>query len=132
MDKKPTKNLETVQHHFAYEAANDIEKVITTYTDDVIWEAPARDFIISGKTEVAKHYQALFASITDVSAEILRQFAVENYVFDDRIMTFAACKKDNIWSAKIGDRIQQRLVHLFEIRESKICREIAYEMWKIL
>ncbi|WP_133128440.1 nuclear transport factor 2 family protein [Legionella nagasakiensis] len=129
---KISENLQTIKQHFDYEASNDIDKVITTYTEDVVWEAPARHFKVSGKEQVAAHYRALFATLKDVSAEIFTQFATEDYVFDDRLMQFTITASENIWSAQIGDTVKQRLVHLFEMRDGKISKETAYELWEIV
>ncbi|KTD44536.1 nuclear transport factor 2 family protein [Legionella oakridgensis] len=129
---KIAENLQTIKQHFDYEASHDIDKIITTYTDDVIWEAPARHFKVSGKKQVAAHYRALFATLKDVSAELFTQFATEDYVFDDRLMQFTIITSENIWSAQMGDTIKQRLVHLFEMRDGKISKETAYELWEIV
>ena len=51
------KNLATIQKHFDYEAAREIDLIATTYADDIVWEAPARHVCISGKAEVIKNYQ---------------------------------------------------------------------------
>ncbi len=42
-------NLATVEAHFHSEAANEVDEALKLYTDDIVWEAPARNLIFQGK-----------------------------------------------------------------------------------
>ena len=124
------KNLATVESHFHSEALNEVEEALETFTDDIVWEAPApnglnRSFL--GKEAVAKNYRELFASMRNVEFQFLQRFATEDRVVDDSIVRFEVTK-DGYWRFPAGSKIEMRLVHIFEMRDAKISREIVFDM----
>ncbi len=124
------RNLVAVENHFHSEALNEVEAALATFTDDIVWEAPALnglDRSFSGKQAVAENYRALFASMRDVSFEFLQRFATEDRVVDDSLVTFEVVK-DGYWRFPVGSRIEMRLVHIFEMRDGLIAREIVFDM----
>ena len=124
-------NLAAVAAHFQSESIRQIEKVSELYTDDIVWEAPARNLLFRGKKDVADNYRKMFASLTDLEIRNLECFATENRVFDDSI---ARCKiiGPDFLPVPIGSQVEIRLVHIFELREGKIAKETAFEMWKFV
>lgn len=123
-------NLAVVDSHFHSEALNEIEVALETFTDDIVWEAPAPNGLnrsFSGKKSVAENYRQLFASMRDVKFQFLQKFATEDRVVDDSIVTFEVAK-DGYWQFPVGSRIEMRLVHIFEMREGKISRETVFDM----
>ena len=131
MDKdRIAANLAAVENHFHSEALNEVEAALETFTDDIVWEAPAPNGLnraFSGKEAVAKNYRELFASMRDVKFQFLQRFATEHRVVDGSIVTFEVAK-DGYWHFLVGSKIQMRLVHIFEMREGKITREIVFDM----
>lgn len=124
-------NLATVRAHFASEANHEIEPVLDLYTDDITWEAPARQLLLHGKQATAENYREMFGSMADVTVTPLRRFATEERVVDDSIATFTVTG-DGIVNAPlpIGARAEVRLVHIFEMLDGRIAKESAYEMWR--
>jgi ketosteroid isomerase-like protein len=123
-------NLAAVENHFHGEALNEVEAALEMFTDDIVWEAPAPNGLnraFSGKEAVAKNYRELFASMRNVKFQFLQRFATEDRVVDDSIVTFEVAK-DGYWQFPTGSNIQMRLVHIFEMREGKISREIVFDM----
>ena len=123
-------NLAAVENHFHSEALNEVEAALALFTDDIVWEAPAPnglDRIFSGKEAAAENYRALFASMRDVKFQFLQRFATEDRVVDDSIVTFEVVK-DGYWHFPLGSKIEMRLVHIFEMRDGKISREIVFDM----
>ena len=123
-------NLAAVDNHFHSEAVNEVELALETFTDDVVWEAPAPNGlnrIYKGKKDAAKNYRELFESMRDVKFEFLQRFATEDRVVDDSIVTFEVAK-DGYWHFPLGSKIEMRLVHIFEMRDGKISRELVYDM----
>ena len=59
-------NLAAVEAHFHSEATNEVEAALDLYTDDVVWEAPARGLRFEGKRAVADNYTTMFAKMEDV------------------------------------------------------------------
>ena len=88
-------NLAAVESHFHSEALNEIETALETFTDDIVWEAPAPNGLnrsFSGKEATAKNYRELFASMRDVKFQFLQRFATDERVVDDSIVTFEVAK----------------------------------------
>jgi ketosteroid isomerase-like protein len=124
-------NLACVEQHFHSEAQNEVEAALDLYTDDIIWEAPAPNGLnrfFSGKEAVAESYRELFASMHDVEFQFLQRFATEDRVVDDSIVTFEVAR-DGYWPHfSAGQKIKMRLVHIFEMRDGKISKEIVFDM----
>jgi ketosteroid isomerase-like protein len=123
-------NLAAVENHFHSEASNEVEAALETFTDDILWEAPApnglnRSFL--GKEAVAKNYHELFESMREIEFQPLQRFATEDRVVDDSLVTFEVAK-DGYWQFPVGSRVEMRLVHIFEMRDGKIAREIVFDM----
>jgi len=75
---------------------------------------------------VAKFYRELWAKMKDVKFEPLQRFATENRVVDDSLVTFEVVR-DGCWPHfSNGQKIETRRVHIFEMRDGKISKEIAY------
>ena len=124
------RNLTAVENHFHSEAQNEVEAALAIFTDDIVWEAPAPNGLnrsFSGKAAVAENYRELFASMRDVKFQFLQRFATEDRVVDDSIVTFEVVR-DGYWHFPVGAKIEMRLVHIFEMRDGKISREIVFDM----
>jgi ketosteroid isomerase-like protein len=118
-------NLAAVENHFHSEALNEVEAALETFTDDILWEAPALNGLnrsFSGKEATAKNYRELFASMRNVKFEFLQRFANDDRVVDDSIVTFEVAK-DGYWHFPVGSKIEMRLVHIFEMRDGNARRE---------
>ena len=127
------RNLAAVENHFHSEAVGEVEAALETFTDDIVWEAPAPnglDRCYSGKEDVARNYRELFASMRDVRFEFLQRFATEDRVVDDSKVTFEVAK-EGYWHFPVGSRVEMRLVHIFEMRDGKISREIVFDMGRV-
>jgi ketosteroid isomerase-like protein len=135
MDKdRVARNLAAVEKHFHSEGLNEVEAALETFTDDIVWEAPAPNGLnrsFSGQESAAKNYRELFASMRDVRFEFLQRFATEDRVVDDSIVRFEVAK-DGYWQFPVGSKIEMRLVHIFEMRDGKIAREIVFDMGRVV
>ena len=129
-EKRIAENLGAVAAHFHSEAEQEVTAALALYTDDVVWEAPALnglDRAYSGKKAVAENYRALWASMRDVEFTFLQRFATEDRVVDDSLVTFEVIR-DGYWHFPVGTKVEMRLVHIFEMRDGKIARELVYDM----
>ena len=70
-------NLTAVEEHFHSEAANDIERALDLYTDDIVWEAQGRNLVFRGKKDVADNYWKIFSSVREVEFRNLQRFATD-------------------------------------------------------
>jgi len=124
-------NLAAVEAHFHNEAQNEVEKACEFYTEDIVWEAPARNLRFVNKQDVIDNYRKMFASVKDVEFRNLQRFATQDRVVDDSIGRFKLIGP-HLVPVPIGSEVEMRLVHIFEMREGKIAKEIAFEMWKVV
>ena len=124
-------NLACVELHFHTEAHNEIEAALELYTDDIVWEAPAPNGLnlsFYGKEAVAESYRKLFASMGNVQFQPLQRFATRDRVVDDSIVTFEVVQEGFWRHFRAGQKIEMRLVHIFEMRDGKISKEIVFDM----
>jgi ketosteroid isomerase-like protein len=124
-------NLDIVEAHFHSESLNEIEEALKLYTDDIVWEAPNRKLVFKGKQAVANNYRRMFGSMKDVEFNTVQRFATEDRVVDDSVVTFELIG-DGMEGVTIpiGSKVEMRLVHIFEMRDKKISKEIAFEMMR--
>ena len=122
------KILAVVDRHFSFETPEQIDKVIETYADHVIWEAPARNLYLTDHRAIVAEYRKIIAGISNPNMEVLRRFACNNEAFDDRLVYFTALK-GNVWGIEPNKKVKLRLVHYFKVKDDKITHEIGYEMW---
>jgi len=123
--------LSIIDRHFEFETPELVDRVVETYADEVIWEAPARNIILTDHDEIVANYRQLVACILEPKMEVLHRFAVGDEAFDDRIVYFTV-GENNPWKIAAGASVKLRLVHYFKLKGDKICHEIGYEMWQVL
>jgi ketosteroid isomerase-like protein len=125
------RNLAVVADHFANENPDGIEHVIAGYADDIVWEAPARSVVFRDKDQVRAAYLRVFESMDVHRLTPICRFATEDWVFDDSIVEFTLIG-DGFTNCpfELGTRVNMRLVHAFQLRDGKICRENGYEIWR--
>ena len=123
---KISANLAAVEAHFASESTGRIEDAIDLYTDDVVWEAPARNLVISGKEAVAANYRDIFSVLSHVEFPTKDRFATDDRVVDDSVVTFQVAKEVFV-PFPVGTKCEMRLTHIFEMRDGKISKEIGIE-----
>ena len=119
-------NLATVQVHFDAEKAGDWEKIKTMYTDDIIWERACMNQVVEGKEAVAAAYVELFSALRGCDFHCLDRFATEDRVVDECIFTFEVAK-EGAMPLPVGTKGKLRLVHIFEMRDGKVSRELVME-----
>ncbi len=123
-------NLATVEEHFHYENPDGIEKAVALYTDDVVWEVPSRHRLQRNRDVVEQEYREIFASAEGMKRQLLERFATEDRVVTDEILQFRVTG-DGFRECPfpVGTQVEMRLVHIFHMRDAKIARENAYEIW---
>ncbi|MBM3198008.1 MAG: hypothetical protein FJZ58_01975 [Chlamydiae bacterium] len=124
--------LDILDHHFLFETPSMLPRVCETLTDDIIWEAPARNLVLRDHKEILAEYQRIYGGMLEpIRVEVLRRFGSDNEAFDDRIIEFTA-NQNNVWKVQAGKRVRLRLLHYIKTREGKLCHEIGYEIWNVL
>ena len=124
-------NLAVVEQHFHTEENEEFERVADLYTDDIVWEAPARGISLYGKSAVVENYRRMFGSMADRTVTSLDRFATPGRVVDDSVGSFKLIGDGLVNSPlKVGAEVESRLIHIFEMRNGKIALETVYEMWR--
>lgn len=125
------RNLQVVEAHFHNETPETIQDAIALYADDILWEGPARGLVLDNAADALAGYHDIFSSLVIHKHTHLRRFATEDFVFDDCIYeaTYVADHMTN-FPFPAGTKVSLRLAHVFEMRDGKISKEIAYEIFR--
>jgi ketosteroid isomerase-like protein len=126
-------NLAAVEAHFHSEAVNEVDKALELYTDDIVWESPARSLVFHGKEATGAMYKRMFDSFQVEEFRCLQRFATEERVVDDSVATVVLAG-DGVLNAPapVGSKVEIRLLHVFEMRAGKISRELVFESWRVI
>jgi hypothetical protein len=116
-----------VDEHFGYEAADDVEGVLASLTDDVHHHViPSAFGAQRGKAGARAFYQAMFSAIAGEGVTPVRRLYGENF-----------CVDEAIWHGRVNDgrafglaggsgRVDFRILHIFEFRGSLISSETVW------
>ena len=125
-----TRNLQIVEHHFHPDPCAGYPP-FAAYADNVVLEIPGRGVLARGRAAVIRECNAMFGAMTIHKITWLHRFATPEWVFDDSIFDititgsgFANCPFPP------STQVSLRLVHAFQCRDGKICRENGYEIWR--
>jgi len=122
--------LDLVDMHLHEENPERIDECIKLYTEDAVWESPARGVAYTGRQQIKKMYLRVFDSAEGIKFHPLERFASPDRVFDDMWVTFRI-SGDGFENCPfpLGTKVKMRLLHNFHVRNGMIAREIGYEMW---
>lgn len=126
-------NLAAVEAHFHSEANNEVKRALELFTDDIVWESPTRNLLLRGKEATGENYRKMFSSFRVEGFRTLDRFATEDRVVDDSIITVELVG-DGVVNAPVpvGSKVEIRLLHVFEMREGKISKELVLENWRVI
>lgn len=130
-EKQVNENLNAVDAHFHSEGTENVDLALELYTDDILWESHGDPPLGSyrGKEAVAHRYRTLWACMKDVEFRTLRRFAAEDKVVDESMLT-CRIAQDGLVPVTVGQRVRFHLLHVFDLRRGKICRELVYLGWE--
>jgi hypothetical protein len=126
------RNLAVVQEHFHNETPENVEKAVALYDpEEISWEGPSRGVVLRDRESVLAAYHDIFKTVRITKSAVLREFATEQFVFHDEVVEAEVVDElmPNL-PYGVGTLMSIRLVHLFELRDGKIIKEIAYEMFR--
>ena len=130
-DEIIARNLRAVDVHFHNENVESIDKAISVYTDDIVWEVPARGLVLRAVEDVKNEYLKIFGSMNIHKITSMYRFATEEWVFDDSIFEWTITGNGfTNCPFPPGTTVSVRLLHAFQLRDGKICRENGYEIWR--
>jgi ketosteroid isomerase-like protein len=113
-----------VNEHFGYEAADDVEGVLGTLTDDVrhlVVGAPTGE--LTGKDAVRPFYEQLFADLKGEGVEPVARWYGDDFVVDETLWTGLVEDGRVFGLPGRSGRVTFRLLHVFELRDGLISRE---------
>lgn len=116
-----------LEQHFAFEAADDIEGVLSTFTDDVEHDVvgfppgPQR-----GKDAVQAFYEQLFLLIEQVGYQPLHRYYGPDTLVDEVLYTGIVDGRLVGLEGRRGPATY-RLLHILEFRDGKIARENIWQ-----
>ena len=124
-------NIAAVEQHFHNENPEGIDLAVGVYTDDIVWEVPARGLVLRNIEDVKQEYLKIFGSMHIHKLVNLHRFATEEWVFDDSIFEWTITG-DGFQNCPFppGTTASVRLLHAFQCRDGMICREHGYEIWR--
>ena len=113
-----------VNEHFGYEAADDVEGVLATLTDDVrhhVVGSPTGE--LTGKDAVRPFYEQLFADLKGEGVEPVARWYGDDFVVDETLWTGLVDDGRVFGLPGRSGRVTFRLLHVFELRDGLISRE---------
>jgi ketosteroid isomerase-like protein len=130
-EEKVQHALDLVEMHLQEENPDRIDECIRLYTDDAVWEAPARMVSYQGRQTIKKMYLRVFDNVADFEFTPVERWAGPDRVFDDSFASFRITGDafENC-PYPLGTKVKMRLIHNFHIRDGLIAREIGYEVWR--
>jgi steroid delta-isomerase-like uncharacterized protein len=109
--------------HFQAEAKGDVAAALATFTDDVVHDVvgdPAG--VLHGPEAAGERYTHLFGNVTGEATHVTRRMYGKTFVVDDKIWT-ARVNGEFMGIPGHGRQINVRILHVFEFRDGRICRE---------
>ena len=106
-----------LDEHFGFEAADDIDGVLATLTEDV-----EHDIVgwptgpVTGRDAVRPFYETLFADLADGKVRSLRRLYGDNFMVDDSVWTGTAVGRPFGIEGK-GRPLSFRLLHVLEFTD---------------
>jgi ketosteroid isomerase-like protein len=116
-----------MDEHFAYEAANDVDGVLSTMADDAEHDpigfpsGPQR-----GKPAIRALYEIVFANLKQESYQQLHRYYGDNSLIDEVLYTGTINGQLVGLEGKEG-RATWRMLHVMEFRDGKIIRENLWQ-----
>jgi predicted ester cyclase len=113
-----------LDEHFAFEANDDVEGVLSTLTPDVDHDivgwplGPSR-----GPAEARAFYEGLFADLADGRIHTVRRLYGENFIVDESVWSGTAVGRPFGFEGR-GRPLEFRLLHVIEFADDgRIARE---------
>jgi steroid delta-isomerase-like uncharacterized protein len=112
-----------LEDHFRWEGEGDVEGALGTFTDDVVHDVvgdPAG--VLHGPAAVGVRYRHLFSNAKAQHVDVTRRLYGDDFAVDDKIWT---ARVDGVFLGLPGQgrSISIRVLHVFESRDGRICRE---------
>ena len=113
-----------VSDHFMYEATDDIEGVLRTFTDDAEHEVVGgRDGPLRGKSTLGRFYERLFRELKGERVEPVMRLYGEDFIIDETIWFGHVVDGRPFKLNGMSGKARLRLLHVFKLRDGLITKE---------
>ncbi|HSP81946.1 MAG TPA: nuclear transport factor 2 family protein [Myxococcaceae bacterium] len=115
-----------IDAHYKAESSMDIPTILESYTDDIEFDVGGMPEPFRGKEAAAGFYKQLFSDLVTEKVTPLRSRKHgPNFVIDDAMYECRAVGRPFGLEGK-NRPVTFRLMHIFEVRDGRICRENAW------
>src|SRR5215472_9117539 len=113
--------LDLVAMHLEEENPERIDECIKLYTEDAVWDTPARGVAYTGREQIKEMYLRIFKSVEDIKCEPVARYATPDRVFDDMVVTFRL-KSNGFENCPfpLGTSVKLPILHTFHICDGMI------------
>jgi uncharacterized protein len=119
----PDEMDEVFARHCAAEAANDVDGILDTLTDDIEHDLVGDpNGVLYDRALIAKRYVETFTALEDSSMKMLHRHHGEGFFVDDSLCT-ARIATELMGIPGRNRTISFRILHVCEFRDGKISRE---------
>lgn len=115
---------ELINQHFGYEAADDVDGVLSSLSDEVRHEVvPSPMGEQTDKAGIREFYRMLFADLKGEGVTPLRRLYGEDFVVDEALWRGRVENGRPFFMEGRSGKASFRLLHIFELRGGKIAAE---------
>jgi ketosteroid isomerase-like protein len=116
-----------VQDHFMYEANDDIDGVLQTFTDDAVHEiVGGPDGPLRGKAALRDFYERLFPDLRGESVERIARHYGEDFIVDVTLWKGFVADGRPFKLDGMSGQASFRILHQFQLRNGLIAQETVW------
>lgn len=116
-----------VSDHFAYEARDDIEGVLQTFTEDVEHEIVGGSYgPLKGKEALRRFYERLFADLEGEGTEPGSRLYGDGFLVDETVWFGRLVDGRAFGLTGKSGKVRLRLLHVFELQDGLISKESVW------
>ncbi len=113
-----------VNEHFGFEAADDVDGVMGTLTEDAEHEViPSPVGALTDRAKMRAYYETLFEALNGEDVTPVRRLYGEDFIVDETIWHGHVNNGAPFLCDGKSGPVSFRLLHIFELRDGKITRE---------
>ena len=112
--------------YFAAWNAHDVERILSFFTDDIVYEDVAIGKICRGKKEVKDFISSAFVNFPDFKIEVKSSFNTSDRGAAEGVMSGTFAHSSTPGVSATGKRFSVRGASITEFREGKISRNSDY------
>jgi len=106
--------------------SHDVERILSFFTDDVVYEDLAEGKVCRGKKELKDYVSSMFIDMPDVKVERKSSFTTRNWSAGEWVTSGTFAHSSIPGMPATGKSFSVRGASIIEFRKGKISRESAY------